>query len=57
VPTRMPHTPSKEHTTHAHNTQTVHCESFCDVPPKNKHHTNTRGLPTQTLSGCSLERR
>ena len=48
VPTRMPHTPSKEHTTHAHNTQQVHRESFCDVPPKNKHHTNTCGLPTQT---------
>ena len=59
VSTRPLHTPSKEHTTHAHNTQTMHCESFCDVPPKNKHHTQTHahGLPTQTLDGCSLERR
>ena len=43
VPTRTLHAPSKEHTTHAHNTpQKAHHESFCDVPPKNKHHTQTR---------------
>ena len=46
----------RAHNTRTQHTTTVHCESFCDVPPKNKHHTNTCGLPTQT-GGCSLERR
>ena len=58
VSTRTLHTPSKEHTTHAHNTQTMHCESFCDVPPKNKHHTQTtRVVYPPNTGGCSLERR
>ena len=46
VPTRTLHAPSKEHTTHAHNTpQKAHHESFCDVPPKNKHHTQRMVYP------------
>ena len=57
VPTRTLHAPSKEHTTHAHNTpQKAHHESFCDVPPKNKHHTQRMVYPPKP-GGCSLERR
>ena len=59
VSTRTLRTPSKEHTTHAHNTpQQCTVRVFVTFHPKiSTTHKHTCGLPTQTLGGCSLERR
>ena len=46
----------RAHNTRTQHTTTMHHESFCDVPPKNKHHTQRMVYPPKP-GGCSLERR
>ena len=58
VPTRMPHAPSKEHTTHAHNTpQQCTVRVFVTFHPKISTTHKHVWLTHPTTGGCSLERR
>ena len=58
VPTRMPHAPSKEHTTHAHNTpQQCTVRVFVTFHPKISTTHKHVWFTHPTTGGCSLERR